>query len=361
MTPQPSGESGSIYEHAARAIDISLTSGRHGIPLMGSGDWNDGMNRVGNEGEGESVWLGFFLAHILKRFVPIAEARGDRQRAERYAAYLEDLERALNDDGWDGHWYRRAFYDDGTPLGSAQNDECRIDAIAQGWSIISGVAPESRVGSVLDAVDQHLVDERAGIIRLLTPPFDLTGHDPGYIKGYLPGVRENGGQYTHGVLWAVRAFAEAGRTDRAAELLRMIMPVNHTRTPALADRYKTEPYAVAADVYSVEPHVGRGGWTWYTGSAGWMWRVSVETLLGLRREAEALVLTPRVPNDWDGYTLRYRTDARGTVYVVKVVRDGPGGATSAEVDGEAVTVEGGTARVPLVSDGAEHAVTVRLG
>jgi cellobiose phosphorylase len=361
LTPQPSGETGSIYEHAARAIDISLTSGRHGIPLMGSGDWNDGMNRVGNEGEGESVWLGFFLAHILKRFLPIAEDRGDRQRAERYAAYLEDLERALNAEGWDGQWYRRAFYDDGTPLGSAQNDECRIDAIAQGWSIISGVAPQSRVDSVLDSVDQYLVDERAGIIRLLTPPFDLTGHDPGYIKGYLPGVRENGGQYTHGVLWAVRAFAEAGRAGRATELLRMILPVNHTRTPALADRYKTEPYAIAADVYSVEPHVGRGGWTWYTGSAGWTWRVAVETLLGLRREAEALCLTPRVPDDWDGYTLRYRTDARGTLYVVRVVRDGPGGATSAEVDGEAVTVEDGTARVPLVSDGAEHAVTVRLG
>ena len=361
LTPQPSGEQGTVYEHACRALDVSLTAGRHGIPLMGSGDWNDGMNRVGNEGEGESVWLGFFLAHILERFVPICRDRGDRQRAERYAAYLAALTTALNADGWDGQWYRRAFYDDGTPLGSAQNDECRIDAIAQGWSILSGVAPPERAASALDAVDQHLVDERAGIIRLLTPPFDLTGHDPGYIKGYLPGVRENGGQYTHGVLWAVRAFAEAGRHDRATELLRMILPVNHARTPAAADRYKTEPYAVAADVYSVEPHVGRGGWTWYTGSAGWMWRVAVESVLGLRREAEALCLTPRVPGDWPGFTLRYRTDARGTVYVVRVVRDGPGGAASAEADGRAVPVADGTARVPLVADGAEHAVTVRLG
>ncbi|WP_420455106.1 GH36-type glycosyl hydrolase domain-containing protein [Rubrivirga sp.] len=361
MVPQPSGETGSVYEHAARAIDISLTKGRHGIPLMGSGDWNDGMNRVGNEGEGESVWLGFFLAHILQRFIPIAEGRGDRQRAERYRAYRADLVRALNADGWDGRWYRRAFYDDGTPLGSAQNDECRIDAIAQGWSILSGVAPPDRAESVLDSVDQHLVDERAGIIRLLTPAFDVTDHDPGYIKGYLPGVRENGGQYTHGVLWAVRAFAEAGRHDRAAELLRMILPVNHARTPAAADRYMTEPFAVAADVYSVEPHVGRGGWTWYTGSAGWMWRVSVESVLGLRREAEALCLTPRVPDDWDGYTIRYRTDARGTVYVIRVVRDGPGGATSAEADGAAAEVEDGEARIPLVSDGAEHTATVRLG
>lgn len=362
LTPQPSGESGSIYEHACRAIDVSLTTGRHGLPLMGSGDWNDGMNRVGNEGEGESVWLGFFLAHILKRFVPICRARNDRQRAERYAAYLADLTRALNADGWDGHWYRRAFYDDGTPLGSASNDECRIDAIAQGWSVISGVAPPERAALALDAVDQHLVDERAGIIRLLTPPFDLTGHDPGYIKGYLPGVRENGGQYTHGVLWAVRAFAEAGRHDRAAELLRMILPLNHARTPAAADRYKTEPYAVAADVYSVEPHVGRGGWTWYTGSAGWMWRVAVESVLGLRREPEALRLTPRVPDDWDGFTLRYRTDARGTVYVLRAERVGPGPASAAEADGDLLEADAeGTVRVPLVSDGERHEVLVRLG
>ncbi len=361
LTPQPSGESGSVYEHACRAIDISLTEGRHGLPLMGSGDWNDGMNGVGNEGEGESVWLGFFLAHILERFVPICQGRNDRQRAERYRSYLTDLKTALNADGWDGHWYRRAFYDDGTPLGSAQNDECRIDAIAQGWSVISGVAPPERAEQALDAVDQYLVDERAGIIRLLTPPFDLTGHDPGYIKGYLPGVRENGGQYTHGVLWAVRAFAEAGRHDRAAELLRMLLPLNHARSAAAAERYKTEPYAVAADVYSVEPHVGRGGWTWYTGSAGWMWRVSVESLLGLRREAEALCITPRIPSDWPGYTLRYRTDARGTVYVVRVERVGEGPVSSAEADGQPALVENGAARIPLVSDGAEHTATVRLG
>ncbi len=361
MTPQRSGEHGSVYEHACRAIDISLTAGRHGIPLMGSGDWNDGMNRVGNEGEGESVWLGFFLAHILQRFIPICRDRNDRQRAERYAAYLADLKTALNADGWDGQWYRRAYYDDGTPLGSASNDECRIDAIAQGWSVISGVAPDDRAQSALDAVDQHLVDDRAGIVKLLTPPFDLTGHDPGYIKGYLPGVRENGGQYTHGVLWAVRAFAEAGRHDRAAELLRMILPLNHARTPAAVDRYKTEPYAVAADVYSVDPHLGRGGWTWYTGSAGWMWRVAVESVLGLRREAEALCLTPRMPSDWPGYTVRYRTDARGTVYVVRVERAGPGDDVSGHADGQPLAVDGGTARIPLISDGAEHVATVRVG
>ena len=361
LAPQPSGETGTIYEHACRALDVSLTAGRHGLPLMGSGDWNDGMNRVGNEGEGESVWLGFFLAHILQRFLPIADARGDRQRAERYRTYLDRLTTALNDGGWDGKWYRRAYYDDGTPLGSASNDECRIDAIAQGWSIISGVAPDDRVDSVLDAVDQHLVDERAGIIRLLTPPFDQTGHDPGYIKGYLPGVRENGGQYTHGVLWAVRAFAEAGRHDRAAALLRMILPVNHARTAQAASVYMAEPYAIAADVYSVEPHVGRGGWTWYTGSAGWTWRVAVESILGLRREAEALCLTPRVPDDWPGYTLRYRTDARGTLYVIRVERDGPGGVASGHADGQPLAVDAGTARIPLVSDGTEHAVTLRLG
>ena len=361
LSPQPGGDHGSVYEHACRAIDRSLTTGRHGLPLMGSGDWNDGMNRVGNEGQGESVWLGFFLAHILDQFAPICDNRNDRQRADRYRAYNAALKTALNADGWDGEWYRRAFYDDGTPLGSATNDECRIDAIAQGWAVISGVAPPERARMALDAVDRHLVDERAGIIRLLTPPFDQTGHDPGYIKGYLPGVRENGGQYTHGVLWAVRAFAEAGRHDRAAELLRMILPVNHALTPAAVDRYKTEPYAVAADVYSVEPHVGRGGWTWYTGSAGWMWRVAVESVLGLRREAAILCLTPRIPADWPGFTLRYRTDARGTLYVVRVVRT-EDAATTAEADGRPVPVDAdGAAHVPLVSDGAEHAVTVRLG
>jgi cellobiose phosphorylase len=360
LTPDVSDETGTVFEHAARTIDRSLTTGRHGIPLMGSGDWNDGMNRVGNDGEGESVWLGFFLAHILKQFIPLCEARDETERAERYRAYLADLEIALNDAGWDGAWYRRAFYDDGFPLGSTQNEECRIDAIAQGWSVISGVATPEHAEAALRSVEEHLVDEEDGIIRLLTPPFDTTEHDPGYIKGYLPGVRENGGQYTHGILWAVRAFAEMGHGTRATELLRMISPINHARTQADADHYKVEPYAIAADVYSVPPHEGRGGWTWYTGSAGWTYRVAVESILGLSVEADALVLDPRIPADWPGFTLRYR-DVDGTVFVFDVRN--PDGVEHgvADVAGADSRVEGGAARIPRLGDGQTHKVTVTLG
>ncbi len=360
LTPQPSGESGTVFEHAARTIDRSLTKGAHGLPLMGSGDWNDGMNRVGNEGRGESVWLGFFLAHILRHFLPLCDMRGETERAATYRAYLADLKAALNDAGWDGDWFRRAYYDDGTPLGSAQNNECRIDAIAQGWSVISGVATPEHAEAALRSVEEHLVDEGAGIIRLLTPPFDKTEHDPGYIKGYLPGVRENGGQYTHGVLWASRAFAEAGHGTRATELLRMISPINHARTQEKADHYKVEPYAIAADVYSVPPHEGRGGWTWYTGSAGWTYRVTVESILGLRVEADALVLDPRIPADWPGFSLRYR-DVDGTVFAFDVRNpDGVEHGVVA-VSGADGRVEHRAARIPRLNDGQTHAVTVTLG
>ncbi len=360
LTPSVADETGTVFEHAARTIDRSLTKGAHGIPLMGSGDWNDGMNRVGNEGTGESVWLGFFLAHILKRFIPLCEQRGETERTERYTAYLADLEVALNDTGWDGAWFRRAYYDDGFPLGSTENDECRIDAIAQGWSVISGVATPEHAEQALRSVEEHLVDEEAGIIRLLTPPFDKTEHDPGYIKGYLPGVRENGGQYTHGVLWAIRAFAEQGRGGRATELLRMISPVNHTRTQAKADHYKTEPYAIAADVYSVPPHEGRGGWTWYTGSAGWTYRVAVESILGLRVEADALWLDPRIPADWPGFKLSYRLPSDETTYVFTVENHGVELGVTA-VDGANGEVVNGAARIPSVDDGGTHEVTVTLG
>jgi N,N'-diacetylchitobiose phosphorylase len=256
------GEAGSasVFEHCCRAIDRSLTRGAHGLPLMGTGDWNDGMNRVGREGRGESVWLGFFLHGILDDFIPLCEARGDAGRAGRYRAYRSELGDALNaaGAGWDGGWYRRAYYDNGAPLGSAGNDECRIDAIAQAWAVLSGVAPPERAEMALDALERHLVSEDEGIIRLLTPAFDRTPHDPGYIKGYLPGVRENGGQYTHAALWAVRALAQAGRTERAARLLAMLSPVSHGRTPDEVAVYRAEPYVIAADVYGVAPHVGRG-------------------------------------------------------------------------------------------------------
>ena len=358
--PSRSDTSGTVFEHAARTIDRSLTKGAHGIPLMGSGDWNDGMNSVGDEGKGESVWLGFFLAHILKGFIPLCDQRGETERAEKYRAFLAELEVTLNDTGWDGAWFRRAYYDDGTPLGSAQNDECRIDAIAQGWSIISGVATPEHAASALRSVEQYLVDEEAEIIQLLDPPFDKTDHDPGYIKGYLPGVRENGGQYTHGVLWAIRAFAEQGHGGRATELLRMINPINRTRDREQADRFMTEPYAIAADVYSVHPHEGRGGWSWYTGSAGWTYRVTVESILGLDVRADEIRLDPRIPADWPGFTLRYRLASDQTTYVFTVENQGVERGVVA-VDGADGTVVDGVAHIPRVDDGGTHEVRVTLG
>ena len=363
LVPEDAGTGASVYEHCCLALDRSLTRGAHGLPLMGVGDWNDGMNRVGREGRGESVWLGFFLFQILGEFLPFCEQRGDTARAERYQAYLAQLGEALNDGGWDGAWYRRAYYDSGAPLGAAENDECRIDTIAQAWAVLSGAAPPERAEQALDAMEEHLVSEREGIIRLLTPAFDRTPHDPGYIKGYLPGVRENGGQYTHAALWAVRALAELGRCERAAPLLEMLSPVHHGRSHAAVHVYRTEPYVIAADVYGVAPHVGRGGWTWYTGSAGWMYRVALESVLGLRLEAgDRLVLRPCIPAAWPGFTVRYRLPADDTMYELQVTRAADG-ATQVQVDGAAgeARVEDGAVVIPLRRDGGEHRVTVALG
>ncbi len=364
MTPKDSGTKASVYEHCCRAIDRSLTAGVHGLPLMGSGDWNDGMNRVGREGKGESVWLGFFLFTILDEFIPIAEARGDRARASRYRSSQETLGEALNAAGWDGGWYRRAYYDDGTPLGAATGDECKIDAIAQAWSVLSGAAPADRAEIALDAMEKHLVSEKEKLIRLLTPAFDKTPHDPGYIKGYLPGVRENGGQYTHGVLWGVRALAEMGRTERATKLLEMLSPISHGRTAAEVDVYRVEPYVIAADVYGVAPHVGRGGWTWYTGSAGWMYRVALESLLGLTMVGgDRLELRPSVPESWPGFSVRMRLPDRRTRYEIVLTRAAAGvSETQVHVDGDQVAdaVTNGAASVALVRDGGVHLVEIAL-
>jgi cyclic beta-1,2-glucan synthetase len=322
------------------------------------------MNRVGREGRGESVWLGFFLSYVLEHFIPICEARGDVARAAQYRAYAAQLAIMLNDTGWDGNWYRRAYYDDGTPLGSVESDECRIDAIAQAWAVIAGVAPPDRAERALDALEAQLVDERAGIVRLLTPAFDRTTHDPGYIKGYLPGVRENGGQYTHGALWAVRALAELGRCERAAPLLEMLSPVTHARTPARVGVYQVEPYVIAADVYGVSPHVGRGGWTWYTGSAGWMFRVALESVLGVEvMGGTQLVLRPCVPREWARFSVRYRLPDRRTVYELDFERGANGGDTvvTTEHETDTATVAGGAVRIWLQMDGAEHRVRIVLG
>jgi cyclic beta-1,2-glucan synthetase len=359
MTPVDSGEGATLFEHCCRAIDRSLTRGAHGLPLMGSGDWNDGMNLVGREGLGESVWLGFFLHTVLQRFVPLCESRADTARAERYRAYGTGLAAALNEAGWDGQWYRRAYYDDGTPLGSKEGTEARIDAIAQAWAVLSGVAPEDRAHSALDAAEAHLIDESSGLIRLLTPPFDRTPHDPGYIKGYLPGVRENGGQYTHGALWVIRALAEAGRCERAALLLEMLTPIRHTDSPEAVRNYQVEPYVVAADVYAVAPHVGRGGWTWYTGSAGWMYRVALETILGVTiRAGSELVLCPCIPTAWREFRVRYRLPDRRTVYDITVRRN-KGQTTT--VAGSNARLEDGALILPLVPDLATHHIEIELG
>jgi cyclic beta-1,2-glucan synthetase len=326
---------------------------------MGTGDWNDGMNRVGRAGRGESVWLGFFLYDVLGRFAPLCARRGDRRRAARYRGWRVRLRRALERGGWDGAWYRRAYYDDGTPLGSAASEECRIDALAQAWAVISGAAPRARARRAMDAATRLLVDEEARLIRLLTPPFDRTAHDPGYIKGYVPGIRENGGQYTHGALWMVRAAAELGRRDEAVRWLEMLGPIGRPE-----DVYAVEPYVVAADVYAVAPHVGRGGWTWYTGSAAWMYRVALESVLGVTIEdGRWLRVAPRVPDRWRGFRVRLRLPDGRTTYAIDVRNPTRAAAAVVDVrvDGARVAPRAGRARVRLRRDGRAHRVVVTLG
>ena len=363
LTPEDSGETASLYEHCCRALDRSLTQGAHGLPLMGTGDWNDGMNRVGRAGRGESVWLGFFLYAILGDFIPVCGQHGDFNRARRYAAFRSHLAAALNEHGWDGDWYRRAWYDDGAVLGSAASDECRIDALAQAWAVISKAAPWARAEAAMDAVERHLIAESDGLIRLLAPPFVDTPHDPGYIKGYVAGVRENGGQYTHAALWVVRALAELGRRDRATRLLEMLSPVSHTLAPEQVAVYRVEPFAVAADIYGVAPHVGRGGWTWYTGAAGWMLRVTLESILGLElAEGQTLRLRPCIPDHWPGFRLRYRLPDGAAIYQIDV--DNPDRnakrVAAVTIDERPGTIEYGAARIPVFRDAALHRVTVTL-
>jgi cyclic beta-1,2-glucan synthetase len=322
-----------LYRHCVRALERGWGQlGERGLPLIGSGDWNDGMNRVGEGGKGESVWLGFFLFDVSTRFAPVARARGDVLIADRCTKSAALLRENLEKHAWDGDWYRRAWYDDGVPLGSAQNEECRIDSISQSWSVLSGAGDAQRARQAMSSLDSHLVRRDAGLIQLLEPPFDKTRKDPGYIRGYVPGVRENGGQYTHAAIWTIMAFAELGDHERAWELLRLINPLHHTETAEQLSIYKVEPYVVAADVYAVAPHVGRGGWSWYTGSAGWMYRLMIESLLGLRREGQGLRIQPCIPADWPGYRLRYRYGE--TVYRIDVTQSTLAGTVSSmSVDG----------------------------
>jgi cyclic beta-1,2-glucan synthetase len=353
--PAVSTESASLYEHCIRAIDVSLGTGVHGLPLMGTGDWNDGMSLVGAGGQGESVWLGWFLVSILRPFADLAESRGDEQRAATYRGHASVMAIAI-EQAWDGEWYRRAYFDDGTPLGSKDNTECRIDAIAQSWAVISGAGEPARARQAMEAVDEHLVRREDGIVLLLTPPFDKMEPSPGYIRGYLPGVRENGGQYTHAALWNVLAFARLGDGDRAAELFALLNPVNHGRTPEEVARYRAEPYVVAADVYAA-PHTGRGGWTWYTGSAGWMYRVGIEAILGITLRRGAIHIDPCIPKAWPGFEVIYRPSA-ATYRILVENPDGVNrGVVRVEVDGVEITGQD----VPVAKGSSEHVVRVVLG
>jgi cyclic beta-1,2-glucan synthetase len=357
--PEPSTEAASLFDHCAVALDRSLAVGAHGLPLIGSGDWNDGMNRVGHEGRGESVWLGWFLYAALAAFAPIAEARGQQARAEAWRAHMKGLRRALERHGWDGDWYRRAFFDDGTPLGSAINAECRIDSIAQSWAVLSGAAEPAHAERAMAAVEEFLIRRGDGLVLLFTPPFDHSDVDPGYVKGYVPGIRENGGQYTHGAIWSVLAFAALGDGDKAGDLFSILNPINHASTRAGVQRYKVEPYVMAADVYTEPPHVGRGGWTWYTGSAGWMYQAGIESILGFRLRGTTVLIDPCIPRAWPGYEIDFRYRSARYEIVVENPQGVSRGVVSAELDGQALDGEG--AAIPLADDGATHRVRVVLG
>ena len=357
--PSVSDEQASLFEHCALALDQSLSLGSHGLPLIGTGDWNDGMNRVGEHGRGESIWLGWFLHATLTAFARLSDSRGERSRAEKWRGYTAALATALERDGWDGDWYRRAFFDDGTPLGSASNQECRIDSIAQSWSVISQAADPSRAARAMAAVDKFLVRRDDDLVLLFDPAFDLTVLDPGYIKGYPPGIRENGGQYTHGAAWSVIAFAMLGDGDKAGELFSMLNPINHARTPDAVQRYKVEPYVVCADIYSKPPHVGRGGWTWYTGSAGLMYRAGLEQILGFRQRGATLSLDPCIPRTWPGFGLMFRYRSARYDIQVENPKGVCRGVIRAELDG--VALPENKALVPLADDGATHRLRVVLG
>ena len=356
--PRTSQTRATIFEHCARALDRSLSVGVHGLPLMGTGDWNDGMNRVGYLGKGESIWLGWFLHTVLWEFAKVADMRGERERAEKWRIHVSLLKAALERDGWDGEWYRRAYFDDGTPLGSAQNEECRIDSIAQSWGIISGAAEPGRGARAMSAVNKQLIRSADGLILLLTPPFDKTQHDPGYIKGYVPGIRENGGQYTHASTWTAIAFAAMGDGDKAGELFRFMNPINRANSRANVQRYKVEPYVVAGDIYAEPPHVGRGGWTWYTGSAGWLYRTGMEWILGFRVRGMNLNIDPCIPRNWSGYSIDFRYHS--AIYKIKV--ENPSnvarGVALTELDGKILP---GSASIPLADDGAVHNIRIVLG
>ncbi len=343
-----------IYTHCIRAIDKAICLGEHGIPKIGSGDWNDGFSTVGNKGRGESIWLGFFLYEVLNRFIPICEIRQDDEKKKKYQKVQEDLKKSLNTDGWDGRWYRRAYMDDGNILGSIQNEECKIDNIAQTWSVISGAGDNDKKYISMESLENYLVDKQNGIIKLLDPAFEKSSLEPGYIKAYLPGVRENGGQYTHAAVWTIIAEAILGFGDKATEYFRMINPIEHSRTKEAAARYKVEPYVVAADVYGVGNLAGRGGWTWYTGSSSWLYKAGIEYILGLKIENDMLSVRPAISSAWKEYTIRY--EYKTSVYHIKV-KNPNGKSTGVErfiADGEEIPQK----QIKLIDNGKIHEIEV---
>jgi cyclic beta-1,2-glucan synthetase len=315
------------------------------------------MNTVGHKGEGESVWLGWFLYTILQKFIPICIARDDQDRAERYSATANELAANIEKHGWDGSWYRRAYFDDGTPLGSAENDECKIDSIAQSWSVISGIGTLHRAEEAMKAVENYLVDREAGIIKLLAPPFGIGPLEPGYIKGYIPGVRENGGQYTHAAIWAILALAKLGQGDKAGELYHLINPINHARTDKEAMRYKVEPYVASADIYAVDPNRGRGGWSWYTGASGWMYRVAIEYILGIKKEGDKLYFNPCIPKEWPEFQVEYKLSR--TIYQIHVLNPERVNTGVKKYISNGQDIHEGY--ISLSDDGKEHVIQIIMG
>jgi len=358
--PVTSTTSASLFDHCALAIETSLARGAHGLPLMGTGDWNDGMDRVGELGKGESVWLGCFLFSTLTSFAKLAEERGDTDRSSEWNRHALDLKQAIDNEAWDGDWYRRAFFDDGTPLGSVANSNCRIDSIAQSWAVISRAAEPVRAARAMAAMDKYLIQRDQKLALLFTPPFDSPENDPGYIKGYPPGIRENGGQYTHAAAWAAQAFAMLGDGDKAHEILSMLNPINHANSPAAMQRFKVEPYVVPADVYSVPPHVGRGGWTWYTGSAAWLYRVMIERVLGLRVQGNHLLIDPCIPHAWPAFGISYRHGTARYEIAVENPLNVCSNVLAVKVDGKSMSGDQKNL-IQLIDDGAIHRVLVVLG
>jgi len=356
-TPAVSNIDASLFEHCIRAVEKALCFGVHGLPLMGSGDWNDGMNTVGNKGTGESVWLGWFLASVLEKMQPLCIDMGDAARAGRYAGIREKLKASLEMHAWDGSWYRRAYFDNGMPLGSAQNSECRIDSIAQTWAVISDAGDRKRAVQAMRSLEDYLILWEDGIIKLLAPPFDSGEAEPGYIKGYVPGVRENGGQYTHAAAWVIMAYAKLGEGNKAWELFELINPINHTRNYREFSRYKTEPYVMTADVYAAYPHVGRGGWSWYTGSAGWMYRAGLEYILGFQKNGTTITMDPCIPSKWHEYTITYQY--LNTPYVIKVINPDELNKGIKSISTDGVLVSGNT--INLINDGNPHDIRVYMG